>query len=169
VDAALDSAEDLPSKRSTAVDVDFGAMLVFGSARAGLVVRNLRQPKFELPSSNSTFTLERHARVGLAITPGRGGYAPGANTNIGLDFDLSRMDTPRGRQRDLSAGLEQWLAGHRIGARGGLRVNVLDKEQRALTGGLSFGLRANSYVDAHVTRGRIADDRGWSISARVTF
>ena len=169
VDEALESAEDLPNRKSTAFDLDFGAMLVFGMARAGLLVRNLREPEFELPSSTESFRLKRHARVGIAVTPGRGGYAAGGVTVIGLDFDITKIDSPRGRQRDLSAGLEQWLIGRRIGLRGGIRVNTLDKAQRAGSAGLSFALQTNSYVEAHVTRGRVADDQTWSISARVTF
>lgn len=170
VDEALDSAENLPSRTSTAFDLDFGAMLVFGSARAGLLVRNIREPEFRLPGSAGVgLALQRHARVGLAITPGRGAHAPGASTNIGLDFDLTRMETPRGRQRDFSVGAEQWLFARHIGVRGGLRVNTLDKAQRATAVGLSFGLGKGSYVDAQTTRGRVADDRSWSVSARVTF
>jgi F plasmid transfer operon, TraF, protein len=172
VDAALDSAEDLGSKGSTKFDLDIGAMLVFGAARAGIVIRNVTQPEFALPDSSVAappIQLQRHTRIGLAITPGRGAYASGAATNIGIDFDITKVETARGRQRDLSLGAEQWLAGRRLGVRGGVRFNALDREQRALAGGFSVGVKTGSYIDGQVTRGRDDDDRSWSVSARVTF
>lgn len=170
LDEALDSAESLPSRRTTKFDLDVGAMLVFGIVRAGLVLRNVREPEFALADpSLGSIQLRRHTRAGIAVTPGRTGAAPGSLTTIGVDLDLTRVDTPRGRQRDFAAGAERWLFGGRVGVRGGLRLNLLDKAQRAGAAGLSVALRPRSYVDAHVSRGRVSGDKSWGVSARVTF
>jgi F plasmid transfer operon protein TraF len=171
VDEVLKGAEDLESRSSTHFDLDAGVMLVLGVARAGVVVRNVTQPEFELPDSADSARLQvrRHARAGVAVTPGRGAYAPGAATTIGFDVDISKAETARGRQRDVAAGVEQWLFGRRLGVRGGGRLNVLNKDQRAASAGLSVALQRGSYVDTQITRGRLSGDQSWAISARVTF
>jgi F plasmid transfer operon, TraF, protein len=170
VDDALESADDLPTRTTTEFDVDVGIMVNAGIVRVGLMGRNLTEPEFELPlSTEPPLGLQRHARLGVAVTPGRGAYAPGATTILSADLDLTRLQTHRGEQRDFAAGAEHWLFGRRIGVRGGLRLNTLDSEQRAFAGGVSVALRQGSYIDSHYTRGRTSDDFGWGVAARLTF
>jgi F plasmid transfer operon, TraF, protein len=63
---------------SNTVDVDLGALAHLGAFRAGLVVRNLRQPSFDAPNLPNALRFDRQVRAGVAW------QAP-SNTTISCD------------------------------------------------------------------------------------
>ena len=170
VGTVLDRGAELDGLSSTEFDLDLGAMYAFGAGRLGLVVRNLREPEFDDPTAaDSTLKLERQVRVGAAFTPGRHGAAPGAMTTVALDVDITRLSQVDGERRNLAIGAEQWLAGRRLGIRGGFRLNTLQTTTRAGSVGVSLAPRRGTYLDAQFTGGTRESDRSWSAGLRMTF
>lgn len=170
VGAVLDRGAELDGHGSTEFDLDLGAMYAFSAGRLGLVVRNLREPEFDDPTAaDSTLKLERQVRVGAAFTPGRHGAVPGPWTTVAIDVDVTRLRQVDGERRNLAIGAEQWLAGRRVGIRGGFRVNTLETTTRAGSAGVSLAPRRGTYIDAQFTGGTRESDRGWSAGLRMTF
>jgi hypothetical protein len=69
----------------------------------------------------------------------------------------------------VALGIERWLAGQRVGVRGGARFNTVGGKERAATAGISVAVRSGLFLDGHVVRGGSEDDRGWGVAARVSF
>lgn len=165
-ETAFDRVEALPEEGSTTFDLDAGAMYSAGRIRAGLVVRNLRQPSFAAPPDESAkVRVDRHARIGVAW----GDAWPGITRWIvAADADLTEVPHPSGNRRDLAAGVERWLRQHTLGVRGGVRASTVGGARPVATAGVSYAVRAGLFVEGHVGRGR-SEDLGWGIAARLAY
>jgi hypothetical protein len=163
--SAFERAEMLGGQSKTVFDADVGVIYGVGRIRAGLVVRNLREPEFEEIEDGPVMRLQRHIRAGVAWSPSWPGLA---RTLVSLDADLTDVPHPGGARRDVAMGVERWLRGHILGVRGGLRASTIGAGRPAISAGGSYAVRAGVYVDGYVVRGT-ADDRGWGVAARLTY
>lgn len=143
------------------VDADLGALAHVGQFRAGLVIRNLREPSFDAPAQPDALTLDRQVRAGVAWQ-----FAQ-APTTLSCDVDLTRTNTGLEVRRHLAVGAEHLLT-PRLAVRGGFRLNTVDDARPAGSAGVSVAVRS-IWVDAQVTRGGQLADRTWGISARMGF
>jgi hypothetical protein len=165
--SALDRAADLPTQGSSTIDFDLGALAQVGHLRAGLVIRNLREPSFDAPASAQaadgpgSLTLDRQVRAGVAW------QFPHSMTVAG-DVDVTKTESELGVRRHVAVGAEHQLH-PRFVIRGGVRVNTVGDALPAGSAGASVALRSSLWLDAQITRGGDAADRGWGLSARVGF
>lgn len=160
----FDRAGQVDTESSTAFDLDGGVIVAAGHLRAGLVVRNLLEPTFE-GRRGETATLRRHARVGAAW----GDEWPGTpRTIVAVDLDATRVEQPDGDRRNVAGGVERWVRDRRLGLRGGLRASTVGPARPIVSGGASYAVRAGTFVDAYVARGR-NQDRGWGVGVRVAY
>jgi hypothetical protein len=167
---AFDDRSDLPGHTTTDFDFDIGAMAAYGITRLGITARNLHEPDFEgaLPT-DPALRMSRQIRAGVAVTPGRHAAAPGASTTFAFDADLERVDNFAGSFRNVSVGAEQWLASHRIGVRGGLRISTIGDSDPVGSLGFSTAVAKGTYFDGHLSRGGDGADTSWSVSFQLTF
>ena len=153
----------------THAGVDAGAMVTFGRARAGLMVRNLTEATFG--TGVDAFELKRQARAGFALTTGSRGVI-GTGT-VGVDVDLTTRTVAAGDERRVAAGGEVWFARRILGIRGGVSRNTVGAEETFFSGGLSLAFRqgkyVNSYVDGQLTGGADEAHKGWGVALRLTF
>jgi hypothetical protein len=156
----LDEAVALVGRASTAVDLDVGLMAGGPRARAGLVIRNVRQPEFALPAAGA-LRLERQIRAGVAWLPHR-------RLTLAADLDLATVETPHGPRRNVAAGAEA-PAGRNVVVRGGLRLSTTGDRRPAAAAGLSIAARPGIWIDGQLTRGQADADSGWGLAARVGF
>jgi hypothetical protein len=161
-DALLDQ-DDLIGRASNTADADLGLMGSLGIVRAGLTVRNVREPEFGSAGNGEALKLTRQVRVGVA-------FLPLQNWLMAVDFDLTRRPDPLGETRNFATGLEGRIQA-RVTVRGGLRINTVGETGRrpVLSGGASFAVFGSTFLDAHVTRGSEEGDRGWGFAGRVLF
>ena len=120
-DASLDRAEDLErGDTDNEFDLDVGAMAAFNALRLALVVKHVTEPSF---SSGGLLTeLPRQARAGVSVTSGGGAVA---QLTVAFDADLLRTPMATGDVRHVAGGAETWLAGRRVGVRGGVTANTV--------------------------------------------
>lgn len=162
-DAALVEAGELGGGTSEGrFDLDVGALATAGPVRLGVLVRNVRAPKF----ADGAFVLPRQARVGVAISAEQAGGPP---LTVSVDADLKAYTTGSGLRRVVAVGVEQWLVGKRLGLRAGARFNQVGHAERAITAGASVALRSGSYLEGHVVGGGSSAERGWGTGVRVSF
>jgi hypothetical protein len=163
--AALDAADDLDGPGETQFDADLGAMVYLGRARIGLTVRNLVAPDWD--DTGLLLDSERLARIGVAWGPGpvRGRRS----WTIAADADLTSAAAAGGERRSVAVGVERWFRQGRVALRGGARAQTIGDARPAATGGASLGIWSGLLVEAQVTAGGEADERGWGLGARVTF
>lgn len=160
-DAALDILSDRREVADTTLDADVGVMLDLRRWRVGLSARNLRAPAFPTPTPNRPVTLERTARLGVAVLPSD-------RVTLGMDADLTTGERADGRWRALAAGAELWTASRTLALRGGARVQTVDEARPVGTVGVSAQLWKLLYADVHGALG--ADGRReWSVGARVAY
>jgi hypothetical protein len=166
----LGRASDLQGRVGHAFDADVGAMWSAGSFRAGVTVRNLFQSGFAT-DAGQVLLLHRQARVGVAMTPGREalGHASEDGWIVAVDADVTRTPSVEGDRRMVAAGAERWFAGHRLGVRGGVRVNTVGDARPTGAAGVSVAVKKGVLVEAHVARGGQNADRGWGAGLRVGF
>jgi len=164
--ALVDEADGLETGTARHVDLDAGLMVGTGPVRMGLVVHNMREPALEMGAGEGTVTLERRARVGLAYGPGWPGRS---RWIVAVETDLTRQAAAGGERRDVAAGVEAWGVGHRLGVRGGMRASTVGEARPVGTAGVSLGLTASLFVDAHVSAGRDGADRAWGVGGRVVY
>jgi hypothetical protein len=166
---ALERGRQLDAGPKTVVDADAALMAVAGRVRLGLVVRNLREPRFEAPGGQEV-TLQRQARLGVAVTPRDNAafyVADPAGLIVSLDVDLTRTPTPLGERRNVAVGVERWFAGRRVGVRAGARASTVDEARPVGTAGVSLGLVRGVFVEAALVRGHHDGDRGWTVGMRA--
>lgn len=162
---ALRRAGQIPRKEETTGDVDVGVMLAAGHVRAGIAARNLTTPSFALDDTGRDVQLDRHVRVG----GGWGSGWPGlSRVIVGVDADVTRRRAVDGDRRDVAVGAEAWWAKQRLGVRGGVRSSTLGERRSSLSSGLSVGIANGIFVEAQAAIGA-ADQRSWSVGARITF
>jgi hypothetical protein len=147
-------------------DIDVGAMVIFGSVRAAIVMKHVGEP--DVTGGDNPEQLQRQVRVGFAYVPlPRDGRA----INISIDADLRTTATALGNERHIAAGVE-WWARRRLGVRGGFAVNTVDDPRPSLSAGVSAAVMRSVFVEAAATRAATrdqADRNRWGIGARVTF
>ena len=148
-------------------DLDLGVLEVAGPLRIGGSVRNVREPEFGAEDPREPgIRLQRQVRVGAAFNPED---ATGVPLTVAVDADLRSYSSGTGDRRVVAVGAEHWVASKRIGIRAGGHFNTVGARERSATAGLSVSVRSGMYVDGHLVRGGSADDRGWGVSARVSF
>lgn len=163
---ALDGADGLPHRSTSAFDVDVGAMVAVEQWRLGLVARNLTAPEFDGPDpGGTTVALERQYRAGVAWAPGWPGRT---SLVVSADADLTRRSDWSGDRRDLAAGVETWWLQQRLGVRGGVRGSTVGEARPVVAGGVSAAVKSGVFVEAHLSRGD-QDGQTWSVGARVSF
>jgi hypothetical protein len=157
----LDHAE-LIGRSQSQVDFDFGVLATGNLARAGLVVRNVREPGFET-ADRGELTLNRQVRGGGSVL-----LLP--TWILSADFDLTKQTGPLGEVREAAIGSEAHVT-RRITARGGLRFNTAGDGDRApaLSLGGSFAPLGSLLIDAQVTAGSDKAFSGWGIAGRMVF
>jgi hypothetical protein len=159
LDAALDAGDDAIGRARHTFDLDVGLLATSGPLRAGLVVRNVRGPRFESPDGTA-LALERLARAGVAWVNDR--------LSVAIDLDLTRTTADAARRRLLAVGAERrW--GKRLAVRGGVRLNTLEDRTPVGAFGASVVAWRAFWVDAQVTGGAREGDRGWGVGGRVAF
>jgi hypothetical protein len=163
-DALLDDSGVVPDAARTKFDADVGVMAVFGALRAGVVVRNVREPEFET-ASGDTVELKRRSRAGLS-------YRGVSGVVLAADLDLERAASARGETRNLAFGAEARLV-PRAFVRAGTRFNTLSDQPGGRAPVFSIGGSVATFrsilVDAHLTAGSEHGDRGWGIAARFVY
>ena len=150
----------------TNVAFDVGVMTTFGPVRAGVTMHDLTEPSFG--AGPTAFTLDRTARLGVALTSGK--RAVIGSATVSFDADLTTTHDPLfGDDRRMAVGGEAWSKGNRVGLRGGVNWNRAADQGAELSGGLSFAIRSSSFVDAYVVGGDETVRHGWGLALRVTF
>jgi hypothetical protein len=173
----LDTGDDLSGgDPQNAFDLDVGVLAVTGALRVGAVVRNVREPEFDVAggaaptdvdAGGSTLRIPRQVRAGLAFDAES--TAASVPLIVSLDADLRRYTAGAGERRVVAVGAERWFLERRLGVRGGGRFNTVGRQERAATGGVSVAIRSGLFVEAHAVRGGSDDERGWGVAARVSF
>lgn len=162
---ALRRAALIPRREETTGDLDVGLMVSAGHFRAGAVARNLTTPEFELDESGGNLRLDRQVRVG----GGWGSGWPGrSRVIVAVDADLTRRHEIDGDRRDVAAGAELWWLRQRLGVRGGVRSSTVGERRASVSSGLSAGIATGIYLEAQAATGA-ANQRSWSVGARITF
>jgi hypothetical protein len=163
-DGLLERASDLNGIATTRFDTDIGVMAALGGLRAGLIVRNLREPEFEAEGGGPARKLERQARAGISVRP--------LGVLLAADVDLTRYAGPLGDVRNIAAGAEARIL-QRATVRGGLRVNTIadavHERNRVVAVGGSVAVTRSAYVDAQVSTGSGAGSTGWGFAGRIGF
>jgi hypothetical protein len=163
-DDLLDGAGDLPDVSASRFDADIGVMALLGNIRAGLTVRNVTEPDFATTGADA-LTLRRQTRAGLS-------YIGVPGLIVAADFDLERSAGSLGEVRDVAAGVEAKLV-KRVSLRSGFRFNTLGDEPGGRATVYSLGGSVATFrsllVDAQVTLGSRAGDRGWGIAGRLVY
>jgi hypothetical protein len=168
-DGPLERAAELAGRSSQTVDLDLGAMLIVKHLRAGLLVRNLREPEFETTEPGIALSLDRQVRAGVAWDFGAGTAAGPGTTVVACDVDLTETEGVLGPQRHVAVGGERWWLQRRLGTRAGLRVNTIDDAQPSVSAGVSVGVTASLFVDGQISRGSDDHDRAWGVSLRFAY
>ena len=157
----LDAGDDLEGGDALGrFDLDVGVLAVAGPFRVGVVGRNLREPAF------GDVSLPRQVRVGVAFD---GDAARGVPYIVAVDVDARRYRTGAGDRQVVALGAERWFRTKQLGLRAGARFNTVGERDRTATAGGSWALRPGLYVDGHAAYGGDEGERGWGVSARVSF
>ncbi|HKY22308.1 MAG TPA: conjugal transfer protein TraF [Vicinamibacterales bacterium] len=151
----------------TTVDLDAGALVSVGSLRAGISGRNLRKPEFE--GQHGSVAMTRQVRAGLALAPRSLPAGLHGPFSVAFDADLTKTPGETADLRMAAVGGEYWLSGGRVGARVGLRWNMLNKEHRAFSGGLTVRLPRSVFAEGQMTKPRGEGETEWGAGVRVTF
>jgi hypothetical protein len=146
---------------STKFDADVGVMATGSLAQLGLSIRNLLQPDFKAPGGG-VIRLDRRVRAGVSIHARE-------DTTVAADLDLTTAPTPRGEWREAALGVETrplrnaWV-------RGGFHWNTASGPGAPIgTVGASYAVYGATKLDAQVSFGSAAGDRGWGIGLRFVF
>lgn len=161
----LGAAEDVDVDVETRADLDVGAMVNMGNLRAGVSVRNLRQPEFG--SGTATLRLKRQARAGLAFLAAPRGTVDAIT--VAGDVDLMKTATVFGEVRHIATGTEVYLAKRHVAVRGGVMANTIGERRPSTSYGVSVAPVTGIYIDAARISGSDDSVKGWSGSLRVTF
>jgi hypothetical protein len=150
----------LDGRTAHALDADLGLMSSFGWLRLALAARNLSAPVFET-SAGDRVRVGRLVRAGAAVVSTE-------RWQVALDADLTRSSGAHaGRQ--VALGAERWLAGGRLGLRGGVRAASAGFAGPVVSGGLSVGIRRGVWIDVHGSRGARAGSLMWGLAGRAGF
>lgn len=158
VEQAIEAGEGLPGRSSGAFDIDLSAMYDARIFRIGYTIRNMKSPAFD-DDEGGVRELQRRSRVGLALLPTSG-------LTLAIDLDLDTADLPSGPQRVIAAGAEHRLS-RLIVIRGGVRRNLEGLRTTVGAAGASIAVKPGTWIDAHMTLGRSAEERGFGIGLRA--
>jgi hypothetical protein len=162
---ALDSeAAEIFGRATNQFDLDVGIMAAGGPLKAGLTLRNLREPGFAPAGGGEDLVLERQARAGVS-------YAVSPTWIAAADVDLLRTRDAFGDRRDVALGTEGRLSS-RIVVRAGAAFNTVGgegPERQAFSVGGSFAAKAAVFVDGHFTTGSETTGHQWGIAARFVY
>ena len=163
-DDLLDSGPDLPDNSTNTFDADIGVMATLGKLRAGLTVRNVTSPDFDA-TDGTELTLDRQTRAGVS-------YRGLQGVILAADFDLERVQGTLGDVQNFALGAEAQVV-RRVALRTGVRLNMLSDEPGGSATAFSLGGTVATFrsllVDAQVTMGAEAADRGWGVAARLVY
>ena len=148
----------------SSADLDMGVMAMFGGARVGLAVKNIRTPEFS--DGVEQFELPRQARTGFSF---KAGSASTAEVTAAVDADLTTTPTAFGDARHLATGVEALLANRAVGVRGGVGINTVGETRMSASVGASVAFRSGVFADAQLTRGDDEARNGWGFALRLTF
>ena len=155
-----------PFETRTTFDLDAGALLAIGSARLGVTARSLREPEFEDESGG--MRLKRQVRAGIAWAPRSLPSGVHGPFSVAFDADLTTASGLLDDMRMAAIGGEYWLAGGRLGGRAGFRVNTLNTDYKAFSGGLTVKLQRSVLAEGQMTKPTEGQNE-WNITLRVTF
>ena len=164
--ATLERAVSLAGANTSRFGLDVGAMATFGIVHVGVSLKNVTEPAFDT-GGPERLTLDRRARLGVALRPQVGGAV--SALVVAVDADLTTTTGALGDERHLAAGVEAWTLRRRLALRGGVRANVAGGHWTAGSAGASVALRSGLSLDAQLTRGEARAPRSWGVGARVTF
>jgi hypothetical protein len=118
--------------------IDLGFLYEFNERwRAGLLLRNLIEPKIKWEDDSEDTKLSNQIRIGVAWTP----FA--ARLTLALDADLNKEEILNEERQQTSLGLEWWAVKNRLAFRIGTYSNEgTISENSVLTGGLGLRLGA---------------------------
>ena len=145
-------------------DLDMGVMAMFGGARVGLTVKNLRTPEFF--DGVEFLELPYQARTGFSF---KAGSASTAEVTAAVDADVTTTRTAFGEARHLATGMEAFLLNRTIGVRGGVGINTVGETRMSASVGASVAFRSGVYGDVQLTRGDDEARNGWGFAIRLTF
>jgi hypothetical protein len=157
----LDQAGDLVGRATNRLDLDLGVMASSGLVRAGLLVRNVREPGLNTPEGDEV-KLQRQVRLGFALLPDR-------ETIVAVDMDLTRTERPSGDWRSVAVGGERWFGRRQVAVRAGVRASTIGDRRVAFSGGVGVKTWGALVVDGQVTGGARDGDLGWGLGARLAF
>ena len=164
LDDLLDGSGELPDASTSKFDADIGVMAAFGVVRAGLTVRNVTEPDFSTVGGDA-LQLKRQTRAGMS-------YVGVPRVIVAADVDLERVAGSLGDIRDVAAGAEAQIL-KRVSLRSGFRFNTLGSEPGGHAPVYSLGGSVATFrsllIDAQVTLGSRAGDRGWGVVARLVY
>jgi hypothetical protein len=162
---SLDQGDDLDLSQETHADLDAGVMVTSRHVRAGLSVRNVRQPEFG--EGTDRLALKRQVRAGVAVLAMPKSVL--AALTLAADADLTRTATPFGDVRHVATGGEAWLINRRLGVRAGVAANTVGARRPTSSTGVSVAATASFLIEAARTFGSDQSTRGWSTTIRLTF
>jgi hypothetical protein len=148
----------------TEAGLDIGAIVALGAMRAGVMVRNVREPTFG--EGEAAMTLGRQVRAGVAVSS-VGRRVVGAT--VTADADLRAVATALGDERRIGVGAEIWTPRRSLGLRGGISANTIGERRSAPSAGASLAVGRGVFVDGQITRGSDLLRRGWGADLRLTF
>ena len=157
---ALERSANLERNSSGAFDLDLGVMADMTYVRVGVTFKNLREPQFG-ESEETAITLDRQARLGVAVLPTTG-------LTLAMDVDLNTVDLRDGLRRMVALGGESRL-GSRLMVRGGVRWDREGPRDTVTTVGVSVAVRSGLWLDGHYAHGRTGMDRGFGVALRAGY
>ena len=162
---ALDTeAAEVFGRATNQFDLDVGIMAAGGPLKAGLTLRNLREPGFAPAGGGDDLVLERQARAGIS-------YAVTPTWIAAADVDLLRTRDAFGDRRDVALGTEGRLSS-RVVVRAGASFNTVggeSAERQAFSLGGSYAAKAAVFIDGHFTTGSRNTGQQWGIAARFVY
>jgi hypothetical protein len=156
----LDELEELDVDTRGAFDLDLGVMADLRKLRVGLTLKNLRSPSFEDVATIAN-TLQRQARVGVAVLPVNG-------LTLAMDLDLDAVDLRDGLRRMFALGGEARVL-PRLIVRSGARWNLEAGGRPIGAIGASVGVRRGLWVEGHYSGGRANEDHEFGVGLRAGF
>ena len=160
-DALLKVASELQTTGTDKFDADVGVIAGSGHVKMGFTMRNLLAPSFNVRGISVPLTLERQARVGVAVTP-VDGWA------VAADFDITSNPSPEGDVRSIAVGTEGRLE-RKVMVRSGFRFSTTGSARPSVAAGGSYSVAGPFLIDAQATWGSDAATRGWGISGRLVY
>jgi len=153
---------DAIGRTSNHVDFDLGFMLTGAVGRAGVTIRNMTEPEFELTNGGER-ELERQIRAGASVL-----LLP--RWKLAGDVDFTKNRGPFGDVREVALGTEAQVL-RRVAVRGGTRFNTVGDRGKtpSFSVGSSVAVFGSLLVDAQVTAGSDESLRGWGLAGRVVF